>query len=117
MGTVDPTIEPLPAPLYCPMSTITVTVHLLEEADDPIATCTVSGQGFSQVSDVRDPRRFDPYEAALVATFAEAELRRRSRIVQVGSPKMHGFQRGASRQTVYVFAITPAAWGEPAVRS
>lgn len=43
-------------------------------------------------------------------------MRKRSRIVQVGSPKMHGFGQGGSRQTLYVFAITPATWGEPAVR-
>lgn len=98
------------------MSTITVTVHLLEEADDPIATCTITGPYFSRVNDVRDRRRFDPYTAALEATFAESEMRKRSRIVQVGSPKMHGFGQGGSRQTLYVFAITPATWGEPAVR-
>lgn len=98
------------------MRTITVTVHLLEEADDPIGTCTVRGPSFSQISDVPDRRRFDPYAAALQATLAESELRKRSMIVQVGSPTLRSFE-GASRQTLYVFAITPASWGEQAVRA
>ena len=99
------------------MSTITVTVHLLEEPDDLIGTCTVQGPTFSYGMDVRDRRRFDPYAAALEGTFAENEMRRRSRIVQVGCPKMRGFRDAGARISVWVFAITPAVYGEPEVRA
>ena len=67
--------------------------------------------------DVRDRRRFDPYAAALEGTFAETEMRRRSRIVQVSAPRMRGFRGAGARITVWVFAITPAVYGEPEVRT
>lgn len=44
-------------------------------------------------------------------------MSRRSRIVQVGCPKMRGFRDAGARITVWVFAITPASYGEPEVRA
>ncbi|QLQ16330.1 MAG: hypothetical protein HZY73_12465 [Micropruina sp.] len=93
------------------MSTITVTVHLLEEDGDPIATCTTSGPGFTVVSDVADPRRFSPQEAALNATYPERGMRERARIHQVGTARIGSVRGlGATRQSLYTFQISEVTW-------
>lgn len=88
------------------MSTITVTVHLLEEVGDPIATCTCAGPGFTVVSDVRDPRRFDPRRVALEATFAEQGRRDTAKVSQVGTARIASLHGRADRQSLFTFKIT-----------
>ncbi len=91
------------------MSTITVTVHLLEEVGDPIATCTCAGPDFSVESEVRDRRRFDPRAKALEAAIAESGLRDQAKVSQVGTARIACPQGKADRQSLYTFKISSPA--------
>lgn len=91
---------------------IVVTVSL-EEPSDPTraAVSTVQGPGSSYGKTVRNPRRFNAAHAALEGTFAESEMRRRSRIVPTGTATVRTLT-GGTRLSVYSFVIYPATYGD-----